>query len=79
MFMFLASVTTAIAQGTLQDYNRAYTLRKQFSTDSVLHWAHSIAWCDSSHVFHYQISTSQGKRYIAYDADKAEAKSYDSR
>ena len=79
MSLFLAFATTAVAQGTLQDYNRAYALRHQFSADSVYHWARSTSWCDSSHVFHYQIVTSQGKKYVAYDADKAEAKSYDSR
>ena len=79
MSLFLASATTAVAQGTLQDYNRAYALRHQFSADSVYHWARSTTWCDSSHVFYYQIVTSQGKKYIAYDADKAEAKTYDSR
>ena len=30
-------------------------------------------------MLHYQISTPQGTKYITYDADKAEAKSYDSR
>ncbi len=69
----------AFAQGTLDDYNRAYALRHQFSSDSVYHWARSSAWVDSTHVLHYQISTPQGKKYIIYDADKAEMKSYDSR
>lgn len=32
---------TASAQGTLEDYNRAYALRHQFSADSVFHWARS--------------------------------------
>ena len=32
---------TASAQGTLEDYNRAYALRHQFSDDSVFHWARS--------------------------------------
>lgn len=32
---------TASAQGTLEDYNRAYELRHQFSADSVFHWARS--------------------------------------
>lgn len=72
-------VATASAQGTVDDYNRAYALRHQLSSDSVYHWARQTAWCDSSHVLHYQIATPQGKRYIAYDADKAEVKSYDSR
>ena len=79
MSLLLASATTAVAQGTLQDYNRAYALRHQFSADSVYHWARSTAWCDSSHVFHYQIATPQGNQFIAYDADKAEAKTYNSR
>ena len=37
---------TASAQGTLEDYNRAYALRHQFSADSVFHWARSSAWRD---------------------------------
>ena len=72
-------VTNASAQGTVEDYNRAYALRHQFSSDSVYHWARYSSWCDSTHVLHYQISTPQGTKYITYDADKAEAKSYDSR
>ena len=79
MSLLFASATTAMAQGTLQDYNRAYALRHQLSADSVYHWARSTAWCDSSHVLHYQIATPQGNQYIAYDADKAEAKTYHSR
>ena len=69
---------TASAQGTLEDYNRAYALRHQFSADSVFHWARSSAWCDSTHVLHYQISTPQGKKFVSYDADKDEVKTYDS-
>ena len=69
---------TASAQGTLEDYNRAYALRHQFSADSVFHWARSSAWCDSTHVLHYQISTPQGRKFVSYDADKDERKTYDS-
>lgn len=69
---------TASAQGTLEDYNRAYALRHQFSADSVFHWARSSAWCDSAHVLHYQISTPQGRKFVSYDADKDEMKTYDS-
>lgn len=75
MAMLLASVS-AMAQGTLADYNRAYGLRTKFSADSVFHWARQTAWCDSSHVLHYQVSTPEGKRYVSYDADKGEAVSY---
>ena len=61
-------VATASAQGTVEDYNRAYDVRRQFVADSVFHWVRSSAWCDSSHVLHYQISTPQGKKFVSYDA-----------
>ena len=53
---------TASAQGTLEDYNRAYALRHQFSADSVFHWARSSAWCDSTHVLHIFPLTVEGSR-----------------
>lgn len=77
MTLLLAS-GTAMAQGTVDDYNRAYSLRTKFSSDSVYHWARQTAWKDSTHVLHYQISTSGGMQYITYDVDKAEVQTYKS-
>ena len=71
-------VANASAQGTVEDYNRAYDVRRQFVADSVFHWVRSSAWCDSSHVLHYQVSTPQGKKFVSYDADKDKLKTYDS-
>lgn len=68
----------ACPQGTLADYNRAYALRQKLSADSVTHWARDIAWKDTTHTFHYTIATPEGKRYVAYDADKGERKAFDS-
>lgn len=62
-------VTSARAQGTLDDYNRAYSLRTKLNTDSVMGWARQTAWCDSSHVLHYEVNTLEGKRFVTYDAD----------
>ena len=73
------SAASAAAQGTIEDYNRAYALKTTFSADSVFNWARNIAWRDSSHVLHYQISTPQGKRYVVYDADKATSSIFNSR
>ena len=73
------SAASAAAQGTVEDYNRAYALKTTFSADSVFNWARNIAWRDSSHVLHYQISTPQGKRYVVYDADKATSSIFNSR
>ena len=77
MTLLLAS-GSAMAQGTVDDYNRAYGLRTKFSSDSVYHWARQTAWKDSTHVLHYQISTPQGKQYITYDVDKSEMQTYKS-
>ena len=73
------SAASAAAQGTVEDYNRAYALKTTFSADSVFNWARNIAWRDSSHVLHYQISTPQGKRYVVYDADKASTSVFNSK
>ena len=32
------------AQGTLEDYNRAYSLTGKFSNSNVYHWAQNIEW-----------------------------------
>ena len=76
MGMAAAPMLNASAQGTVEDYNRAYSLRQKFSSDSVFHWAHNTAWCDSSYVLHYQVSTPEGKRYVSYDASNGTTKTY---
>ena len=73
------SAASALAQGTVEDYNRAYAQKTTFSADSVFNWARNVAWRDSSHVLHYQISTPQGKRYVVYDADKASTSVFNSK
>lgn len=78
LLSLFALVTTASAQGTVDDYNRAYALRTKLSSDSVYHWARQTAWKDSTHILHYQISTPEGKRFIAYDADKGTSQSFTS-
>lgn len=78
-FIFLSFSIPVLSQGTLADYNRAYSLRQKFSSDSVFHWARNVAWKDSTHIFHYAISTPEGKRYVVYDADKGSSRSYNSK
>jgi len=68
----------AEAKGTLADYNRAYSLHKKFSADSVLYWARNTAWKDSSHIFMYQMATPEGYRYMTYDADNDKTTEYKS-
>ena len=57
-------------------YNKAYSLPRTFARDSVFHWAQNSAWCDSSYVLHYEISTPQGRKYISFDAAKGISRTY---
>lgn len=75
----LLSTVAASAQGTLDDYSRAYALKTKLSADSVTGWARQTAWCDSSHVLHYEVNTAEGKRFVAYDADKGTTQRYSSK
>lgn len=77
--LLLAAATTASAQGTLDDYNRAYALRTRFASDSVMHWARSAAWIDSTHTLSYEVQTPEGLRYVTYDADRLSSQTYTSR
>lgn len=72
----LMAASAAMAQGTTDDYNRAYSLRTLFNADSVLHWARNVAWQDSSHTLHYEVMTPEGKRYVAYNADRKTADAF---
>ncbi|MCH3994899.1 MAG: S9 family peptidase [Prevotella sp.] len=69
----------AFSQGTLEDYNRAYALKKAFSSSRVYHWAHDVQWKDSSDIFYYHMNTRDGKgQYVSYDAAKGTGRVFDS-
>ena len=73
---FLLSGSKLSAQGTADDYRRAYSLSEKFSTSKVYHWAHDVAWKDSSVTYHYNIDTPEGRRYIIGNADDGTTKVY---
>ena len=60
---------TAQAQGTAEDYKRAYSLQAKFGEQNVRHWAHHLAWKDSTHTFTYYIDGDNGRIHYEYDAD----------
>ena len=66
----------ATSQDMVARYNKAYSLPRTFARDSVFHWAQNVAWCDSSYVLHYEISTPQGRKYISFDAAKGTSHTY---
>ena len=77
----LAAITSAEvnAQGTLDDYNRAYAVRRAFSADSVLNWARGVEWVDSTHTLTFEMMTPQGRRFFTLDAETGAEKTFDSR
>ncbi len=69
----LATTTISItAQGTVDDYRRAYSLYEKFNASNVTGWAHDVKWQDSTHIISYWTDTPDGKKYYTYDADKHE-------
>ena len=72
------SASPCLAQGTVDDYNRAYSLSAKFNAQNVYHWAQNVRWVDSTHVFHYSVQTPEGQRFIVFDADKNSKQEYTS-
>ena len=72
------SASPCLAQGTVDDYNRAYSLYAKFNAQNVYHWAQNVRWVDSTHVFHYSVQTPEGLRFIVFDADKNSKQEYTS-
>ena len=70
LLLLLAAAIPALShsQGTLADYQRAYSLYDKFKADNVYHWARNVAWKDSSSLVGYDIQTAEGRQWITYDA-----------
>ena len=61
---------SALAQGTVEDYKRAYSLRGKFTSDKVYYSGVSPRWIGGTHTFWYVRHTPEGDRYVKVDADK---------
>ena len=66
----------SLAQGTVDDYNRAYSLQSKFSAKNVYHWAQNVRWVDSTHVFHYSVQTAEDQQFVVFDAEKGSREVY---
>lgn len=67
--MFLSG-GMAIAQGTADDYRRAYALKEKFSADKVFYSNVNPQWIEGTHQFWYVRNTPDGHLYVSVDADK---------
>lgn len=68
--MLLVGAVAAMAQGTLDDYNRAYSLREKFNAKHVYYSNVTPSWIGDSHSFWYVRETPEGRIYTLVDADK---------
>ncbi len=58
------------AQGTADDYRRAFSLGERFSSSKVYYSNVTPVWVDGTHSFWYLRHTPQGDEYVVVDADK---------
>ena len=72
--MFLSG-GMAIAQGTADDYRRAYALKEKFSADKVFYSNVNPQWIEGTHQFWYVRNTPDGRLYVSVDADKKASRS----
>ena len=67
---FILGGGTLWAQGSLEDYQRAYSMRQKYGMDKVLNMNVMPQWVEGTHSFWYMQQTPQGKKYLLVDADK---------
>lgn len=59
----------AIAQGTIEDYRRAYSAGEKFSANKVFYSNVNPEWIGKTHYFWYVRNTPDGRIYVLVDAD----------
>ncbi|MDE6076228.1 MAG: S9 family peptidase, partial [Muribaculaceae bacterium] len=65
---------SASAQGTVDDYNRAYSLRDRFGSANVYYSNVNPEWIGDTHSLWYVRETPEGRVYTVVDADTRKRK-----
>ena len=66
LISFLVSIASCLslsAQGTIQDYKRAYGLYERFKPENVLQTADNLHWTNDTE-FTYQTRSTEGIKYM---------------
>lgn len=74
--ILLVSGMAALAQGTVEDYNRAYALYSRFSQDKVLNTVQRVQWTENGTTLYYQTNTADGPVFVSINAEKGTRKTY---
>lgn len=72
--MLLCCGGISMAQGTVEDYDRAYLLPHKFSAANVYHSNVQPQWVESTHSFWYVCNTPERRIYLLVDADRKQRK-----
>src|SRR5688500_15918592 len=72
--LLLAVPSTAVAQGTQADYDRASKLRERFDAKKVTGTPDAPVWIPATSRFHYRLVTSAGHDFVVVDAETGERK-----
>lgn len=72
--VLLGAGGTMQAQGTLDDYNRAYSLRSKYSSNKIFYAGVDPQWIEGTHSFWYVRNTPDARIYVKVDADKKQRK-----
>lgn len=67
-------IVSASAQGTVEDYNRAYSLREKYSSRHVYNGAVKANWIGGTDQFWYVDESPEGLKYTVIDAKKKSRK-----
>ncbi|NPD92124.1 S9 family peptidase [Xylanibacter muris] len=70
IFALLAVCGNASAQGTEEDYRRAFSIPEKFSAAKVMYSDVRPQWISGTHTFWYVRNTPDGRFYVAVDADR---------
>ena len=73
LLIIAALVVSALqmyAQGTVEDYKRAFSLAEKFSANKVYYSNVRPTWIEDTHNFWYVRHTPQGDEYVLVNADK---------
>lgn len=76
LFLFVAILlyhgAMAFAQGTVEDYQRAYMLKEKYSANKIFYSNVNPQWIGSSPFFWYVRDTPEGRNYVLVNAEKKE-------
>lgn len=70
MLLCLLTSSMALAQGTVEDYNRAYAMKEKYSASKIFYSNVQPQWIRGTHQFWYVRQTPEGRIYVVVDADK---------